>query len=95
MDSVVLHVFYSCKSAMAEDFVRALKEEGLQALVRAEEGCLQYDYHLSCEEEDTVVLLEHWANAAALEKHSASPVMERIQALKERYVRATRVERFP
>ncbi len=94
MDSIVLHVTYTCLPGKAQGFVQALKDAGLQAKVHSEEGCLQYDYHLSCEAADTVVLLEHWRDQAALSRHSAQPHMAEIQALKEGFVTATHVERY-
>ena len=95
MGPVTLFVSYHCKPGMARPFVRAVKDAGIQRAVREEAGCLQYDYHLSCETEDTVVLLERWADAAALERHAAQPTMDALRALKETYVEQTRVERFP
>ena len=75
-----------------EKFLEILKAN--VPLVRAEEGCLQYDYHLSCEGEDRVVLLERWADEEALRRHGAQPHMQKLSALKPRYVLDTRVERF-
>ena len=63
MEHISLHVYYRCKSGVAQDFVRAIKDSGVQTLVRAEDGCIQYDYHLSLEEPDTVVLLEKWRDS--------------------------------
>lgn len=94
MDSIVLHVTYHCLPGRAEEFVRALKESGLQEAVRAEDGCLQYDYHISCEEADTVVLLERWRDAKALSVHGETDTMARIKAVKERFVSGTDVLRF-
>lgn len=94
MDSIVLHVTYHCLPGRAEEFVRALKESGLQAAVKAEDGCLQYDYHLSCEEENAVVLLERWRDAQALAIHGGTETMARIKAVKERFVVGTDVLRF-
>ena len=95
MDGIILHVTYTCKPAMAGPFVLAVKEAGLQKAIRGEEGCLQYDYHLSCEGEDQVVLIERWQSEEALRRHGAQPHMQRLAALKEPYVLDTRVERFP
>ena len=78
----------------AEEFVRSLQESGLQATVRAEDGCLQYDYHLSLEHPDTVVLLEKWRDADALAAHSAQPHMKQIGACKEGRVLDTAIERY-
>ena len=61
METIILHCTYTCKSGMAQPFVKALKDSGAQESVRAEDGCLQYDYHISCEAPDTVVLLDRGA----------------------------------
>jgi len=94
MENVILHVTYHCKSGMAEDFVRAVKESGVQAKVRAEDGCLQYDYHLSLEENDAVVLLEKWRSSEALAAHMAQPHMETLRDLKSRFALDTKIERY-
>ncbi len=86
METIVLHVYYTCKPGRAAAFVQA---------VRAEDGCLLYDYHLSCEAPDTVVLIEQWRDAAALEKHLAQPHMEDLRRLKGEYALDTHADRFP
>ncbi|MBQ5799327.1 MAG: antibiotic biosynthesis monooxygenase [Oscillospiraceae bacterium] len=93
MDSIVWLVTYKCKSGMAEEFVRAIKDAGLQAAVRAEDGCMQYDYYISCEAEDTVLLVEHWRDQAAVKRHAETPTMEKIKALKAQYVEDTQITR--
>lgn len=94
METIILHCTYTCKSGMAEPFVKALKDSGAQESVRAEDGCLQYDYHISCEAPDTVVLLEKWRDAAALERHQQQPHMETIRALRAQYATDMELERF-
>ena len=94
MEHIILHVTYTCLPGKAEAFVCVLKARGLQAKVKAEDGCMQYDYHLSCEQADTVVLLEQWRDAAALDAHSRQPHMAEIAACKEGRVLQTAVERY-
>ena len=94
MENIILHVTYFCKNGAAEDFVRAVKESGVQALVRAEDGCLQYDYHLSLERSDAVVLLEKWRDSEALAAHLAQPHMDTLKEFKSRFVLDTSIERF-
>jgi len=91
---MVLHVYYTCRPGMAGSFVRALKDSGVQEKIRAEDGCLQYDYCLSCEQPDTVVLLERWRDAAAQSAHMARPHMEDVRRLKEAYTLDTSLQRF-
>ena len=94
MENIILHVYYRSKNGTAEDFVRAVKESGLQAKVRAEDGCIQYDYHLSLEENGTVVLLEKWRDSNALAAHMQHPHMETLKELKERFALETVIERY-
>ena len=94
MENVILHVYYHCHPGMSLSFVQALKTSGLQAMVQAEDGCIQYDYPISCEEDDTVVLLEKWRDAAALESHGTQPHMAEVAALKPEFVEETRVEKY-
>ena len=94
MENVILHVYYHCHPGMSLAFVQALKTSGLQAMMQAEDGCIQYDYHISCEEDDTVVLLEKWRSAADLEKHLTQPHMDALRALKGEYIESTTLGEF-
>ena len=94
MENIILHVTYTCKPGKAMEFVNALKEAGLQKTVQNEDGCMQYDYHISCEAADTVVLLECWRDAAALAAHMAQPHMKDIGAIKNQMVDNTVIQRF-
>jgi len=94
MENIILHVTYTCKPGKAEEFVRTLKELGLQAAVRAEDGCMQYDYHISCEVPDTVVLLETWRDGDALALHAKQPHMKEIGKVKEQLVDNVIIQRF-
>ncbi|OAR25738.1 antibiotic biosynthesis monooxygenase [Streptomyces sp. ERV7] len=49
--------------------------EHLAPLVRAEEGCLQYDLHQVADDPDRFVLIERWASPEALAAHDVSPHM--------------------
>jgi quinol monooxygenase YgiN len=39
---------------------------------RLEEGCVQYDLHVSTEQPGTFLFYENWTSREALERHSAS-----------------------
>ncbi|MFB7452486.1 putative quinol monooxygenase [Streptomyces sp. NPDC057027] len=49
--------------------------EALAPLVRAEEGCLQYDLHRVADDPDRFALIERWASAEALAAHDVAPHM--------------------
>ncbi|WP_328923321.1 antibiotic biosynthesis monooxygenase [Streptomyces sp. NBC_00190] len=54
--------------------------ERLAPVVRAEEGCLQYDLHRVQGDPDRYVLVEEWASRAALAAHDASAHMVEADA---------------
>ena len=94
MQHIVIHVTYTCLPGKAQELVRALKDSGAQQAVRAEPGCLQYDYSISCEAPDTVILLEKWQDQAAHEFHMRQAHMQTIAACKEGRVADMRMERY-
>jgi quinol monooxygenase YgiN len=49
--------------------------EAVARLVRAEDGCLQYDLHAVADDPDRFVVLEQWASREALDAHLDSPHM--------------------
>ena len=94
MKNVILHVTFTCKPGMAQDLVRALKDSGLQQAVREEAGCIQYDYTISCEVPDTVVLLECWRDADALTVHSNQPRMKELNRVAGQFTTNVVIQRF-
>ena len=92
MEGILLHVLY--RGEKAADFAAEMERSGLRAAVLAEEGCIQYDYYLSLAEENCVLLVEHWRDRAALDKHASGEPMARLKALKAEYGLETGIERF-
>ena len=91
MDGILLHVLYH--GAEARAFADEM-QSGLRNDVLAEDGCLQYDYFLPVGKEDCVLLIEHWRDQSALDKHSAGEPMAKLKALKASYDLVTTLERF-
>ena len=61
---------------------------------RAEAGNLRYEYFFPMEDPETVLLIDSWADQAALDAHHASPMMGQIAALREKYDLHMHVERY-
>ncbi len=89
---VKLSVTYTARPGMAAAFVEKLQTSGLQAKVKAEAGCLGYDYYLSAQD-DTVLLREHWQSEEHLRAHLSQPHMAEIRAVKEEFILSTTLMR--
>jgi quinol monooxygenase YgiN len=66
-DEVRLVVIINTQPGRGSDQLAAFAK--LAPLVRAEQGCIQYDLHPVTGDSDRFVLIETWASKAALEAH--------------------------
>ena len=60
--------------------------EALMALIaptRAEEGCINYDLHLSTEDPQLFLFHENWTSRAALDEHLQKPHLQELGAKAE------------
>lgn len=77
-----------------ETIAKEMTESGTVDAIRREEGNLCYEYFLPLEEEETVLLIDSWENQKAIDLHHASPMMNTIMKLREKYDLHMRVERY-
>ncbi|MFI8521527.1 putative quinol monooxygenase [Streptomyces sp. NPDC085481] len=73
-----LHVLITTLPGRGRDQIEAY--ERLAPLVRAEDGCLQYDLHQVSGDPDRFVLVEHWSSREALAAHDVAPHMAEADA---------------
>lgn len=92
--SVTVLIHYTGTGGAARAFAREMESGGTAAAIRAEDGNLLYRYYLPADDEETVLLIDKWANQAALDRHHASPMMGQIALLREKYDLHMTVERF-
>ena len=62
--------------------------------VRAEDGCLRYDYYFSEADPCELLLIEAWETRRHQEIHIEQPHMARLRALKDDYVVSTTLGEF-
>ncbi len=67
-----------CQAQHAEQVGHALRALG--AASRPEAGCLRYDLHVDLQRPERFVMLEEWADQAALDRHDATPHLRRFIA---------------
>lgn len=72
-DEVKLMILIQTKPGRGAEQIAAFRE--LAPVVRAEEGCLQYDLHPVAGDDDRFVLLERWTSKDALAAHDATTHM--------------------
>lgn len=91
---IVLNVTYKCKKGMREKFYGAIVAERIDAACRAEDGNSKYDYYMSNQDADEMLLVEHWRDADALAAHQGQAHFKRLGEIKNEFVEETIIEKY-
>lgn len=92
--SVVINIYYTGTNGAARKFAEEMESSKTAAAIRNEEGNLRYDYFFPMADPETVLLIDAWENQQAIDKHHASPMMEKITELRLKYDLHMKVERY-
>ncbi len=71
-----------------------MESSGTADAIRAEAGNLRYEYFVPMNDPEIILLIDSWKDQASIDIHHASPVMEIITGLREKYDLHMKVERF-
>ncbi len=89
-----IYVAFKCFPGKREAFVKKVKEEGILDAIRAEDGCLVYDYYYSEKDENELLLIEKWETKLHQEIHMTQPHMAKHAALKGDYIESAKLGEF-
>ena len=92
--AITVNLRYSGENGNARAFAEEMISSGTVEKIRAEKGNLRYEYYIPIDDPETVLLIDSWEDQAAIDAHHATPMMETIAALREKYDLHMTVERF-
>lgn len=84
-----IYVKFDCLPGKREAFIERVKIEGILDAVRAEDGCIRYDYYLSEKDENELLLIEQWQSKQHQQIHIEQPHMARLREFKGDYITNT------
>ena len=91
---LVLNVTYKCAHGKRAEYREAIRAEGIDAASRKEDGNFKYDFYLSTEDPDDLLLIEFWRDEAALEAHRHQPHYLKMGGIKEGRVLGTEIKKY-
>lgn len=92
--AITVNLYYTGANGNARRFAEEMESSGTADAIRAEDGNLRYEYFFPMNDPETVLLIDSWQDQSAIDSHHASPMMETIAALREKYDLHMTVERF-
>ena len=91
---ITVNIRYKGTNGSARAFAEEMTASGTVAAIRAETGNVRYEYYAPLDDPETILLIDSWTDPSAIDTHHASPMMEIIAALREKYDLRMTVERF-
>lgn len=92
--AITVNIYYSGENGSALKFVEEMIETGIVEKIRNQAGNLRYEYFTPLDDKETVLLIDSWINQEAIDIHHASPMMNEIIKLRDKYQLHMTVERY-
>ncbi len=92
--SITVNIYYKGENGSANEFVKEMIESGTVEAIRKEKGNIRYDYFVPVDMPETVLLIDSWDSQEAIDAHHATPMMDTIFKLREKYNLHMKVERY-
>ena len=81
-----IYVVFKCHEGKREEFVKRVREDGILAKIRAEDGCYRYDYYFSDSDANELLLIEEWESKNHQQIHIAQPHMDCLRSFNDDYI---------
>ena len=91
---ITVNLYYSGVDGNARKFAAEMEESGTAEKIRSEKGNVRYEYFFPMNDPETVLLIDAWENQEAIDLHHASPMMNKIAELREKYDLHMKAERY-
>ena len=84
-----IYVKFECFQDKREAFIQKMKDTGILDSIRAENGCIRYDYYLSERDVNELLLVEQWESKEHQQIHITQSHMAQMREFKNDYIAKT------
>ena len=91
---ITVNLYYTGTNGSARTFTAEMESSGVADEIRNEPSDLRCQYFSSLDDPETVLLIDSRTDQAAIDAHHASPMMQKIMELREKYDLHMTAERF-
>ncbi len=91
---LVLNVIFKCVPGKREELRELIREQGIDTASRNEEGNFRYDFFMSTEDPDDIMLVEFWKDVDAWMHHRTLPHYAQLDELKKTRVISADISKY-
>ena len=84
-----IYVKFECLDNKREAFIEKMKDTGVLEAIRAENGCIKYDYYFSEKDANGLLLIEKWESKEHQQIHLTQPHMAKLREFKDDFITKT------
>lgn len=92
--AITINIYYKSQNGNALKFANEMISSGIVDKIRSNPGNLKYDYFISLDDKDTLLLIDSWNSQSDIDKHHKSDIMQEIINLRDKYDLKMTVERY-
>lgn len=92
--SLTVNLRYTGTNGSARKFAEEMVSSGTVQKIREEKGNIRYEYYISMDDPETVLLIDQWENQEAIDAHHASEMMKTLAELRNKYDLHMTAERY-
>ena len=86
-----IYVKFDCLPNKRQAFIEKVKSSGVLDAIRAEDGCIRYDYYFPIDTDNQIFLWEQWESREAQKVHCQTPHFAQLGELKLKYNATTEI----
>ena len=75
--NITVNLRYRGENGSALKFANEMVTCGIVEAIRKETGNLRYEYFISFDDPETLLLIDSWTDQEAIDRHHASPMMKK------------------
>ena len=75
---ITINIRYKGANGSARAFAKEMTASGTVDAIRSEPGNIRYAYYMPLDDPETILLIDSWADQAAIDAHNASAHFQRI-----------------
>ncbi|NQQ99905.1 antibiotic biosynthesis monooxygenase [Streptococcus suis] len=91
---ITMHLYYTGPEGNARAFAEEMETMGIAGRIRQQAGNQRYQYFAPLDDPHSILLIDSWTDQSALDIHHASPMMQEILTLRNKYQLTVTAERY-
>ena len=91
---ITMHLYYTGPADKARVCAEQMEAKGIADRIRQQAGNQRYQYFAPLDDPHSILLIDSWTDQTALDIHHASPMMQEILTLRNKYQLTVTAERY-